>query len=76
MVRTITMICGVVLAGLAAEAVSAKSLSRIIASTGLAPEDFNIMKATARSMYDRPNPQQGRIVSWTRCGAGNASAAK
>lgn len=45
--------------------VAAKPLSRILRDSGLSPEDFDIMLATARSLYDTPIPQPGKSVSWS-----------
>lgn len=49
----------------AAPFASAKSLSRILAETGLSPVDFDMVQASAKTLYDTPNPQKGKEASWT-----------
>ncbi len=49
----------------------AKTIGAIARETGLSPKDFDIMIATARGLYDVPNPQPGRIVSWTNADSGS-----
>jgi hypothetical protein len=46
-------------------AAQAQTISRIIANTGLSPEDFTIMSEAARGLYDVPSPQVGRQKSWS-----------
>jgi hypothetical protein len=50
---------------------SAQTLSRMIADTGLTPDDFTILSDTARRLYDMPNPQPGPAVSWTNPESGS-----
>lgn len=49
----------------------AQSLGKIARKSGLSPEDFRIMGATARGLYDVPSPPVGRIVSWTNAESGS-----
>lgn len=49
----------------------AKSLSRLLASTGLAPDDFLSMGAAARSLYDRAEPAPGSTASWKNAQTGS-----
>ena len=51
--------------------VAAKSLSRIVASAGLTPQDFEMLRDTARQLYDTATPQQGRTLSWTNPDSGS-----
>ena len=55
--------CAVLIAfGATAEA---KSLSRILAETGLSSEDFDLMGQYAAGLYVRGAPQSGSSAKWT-----------
>ncbi|MGR3614803.1 MAG: hypothetical protein ACU0BB_02015 [Paracoccaceae bacterium] len=54
----------------------AQSLSRMLAKTGLAPEDFLSMGAAARSLYDRANPSVGSTNSWANKNTGSNGTVK
>ncbi len=71
MTRAFGIVVALALAFGSAGNVEAKSLSRIVASVGLAPEDFNILSETARKLYDIPNPQPGKIATWTNPDSGS-----
>ena len=45
--------------------VSANSMSRIIRDLGLTPDDFSMMSASAKPLYDTPSPHPGKVASWT-----------
>jgi surface antigen len=42
----------------------AAPLSRILKSTGLAPEDFALLGAAERTLYETGTPQSGKVVTW------------
>ena len=48
----------------------AKPLSRIIAETGLSPDDFALLTATADAMLDGGTPQVGDESTWTSTESG------
>lgn len=64
------------LVGFAVPSVSAKPLARILKETGLSPEDFDLLQASARSLYDTPSPQLGKTVSWTNDTSGSHGTAR
>lgn len=51
--------------------VSAQSLSRMIAETGLTPQDFDILSDTARGLYETSTPVAGRTASWSNPESGS-----
>ena len=53
------------IAAVAGAPAQAKPLSKIIADTGLTPEDFSILDAKAQTLYDTPSPKPGKKVSWS-----------
>lgn len=48
----------------AVPAVSAKPLSRIIAESGLSPDDFTLLTATTDALFDGGTPQVGTEAAW------------
>ena len=50
--------------------VEAKSISRILAETGLTSEDFDLMGQYAASLYDRGTPQKGKTATWSNAESG------
>lgn len=46
-------------------AADAKSLSRILAETGLSSEDFDLMGQYAASLYEKGTPKQGASAQWS-----------
>lgn len=67
----LTFIAASVLALSLTASVSAKSLSRMVAETGLSPEDFNILTETARPLYETASPRAGATASWDNPDSGN-----
>jgi len=57
---TILIVC----ATLASPMAQAKTISRIIAESGLSPEDFDVMTATSEDLLSRDAPQIGREAEW------------
>lgn len=55
---------------------SAKSISRILATSGLEPEDFLTMGSVARSLYDTANPQVGASKTWVNDETGSKGSVK
>lgn len=49
----------------------AKPLSKILADSGLTPDDFTIMMAKGETLYNVPNPQPKKVVSWTNPDSGS-----
>ena len=45
-------------------AATAQSISRILSNSGLSPEDFNLMGAAGRSLYDTAQPRVGQTAAW------------
>ena len=50
----------------------AKSLSRILAETGLSSEDFDIMGQYAAGLYERGTPKAGSRAQWSNDSSGAA----
>ena len=50
---------------LSASSLSAQPLSRMLASSGLSPEDFDIMGNYAATLYQPGTPQTGAQAQWT-----------
>ncbi|AZV79223.1 hypothetical protein EBB79_15945 [Parasedimentitalea marina] len=53
-------------------AADAKSLSRILAETGLNSEDFDLMGQYAAGLYDRGTPKVGAVAQWSNNNSGAA----
>lgn len=58
------LICAAALA-LAASSLSAQPLSRMLASSGLSPEDFDVMGNYAATLYERGSPRAGAQAQWS-----------
>ena len=50
----------------------AKSLSRILAETGLSSEDFDMMGQYAAGLYERGTPKAGSRAQWSNDSSGAA----
>lgn len=55
---------------LAGASVSAQPLSRMLASSGLSPEDFDVMGNYAATLYDRSAPRAGSKAQWSNQSTG------
>ncbi len=69
------MLLAVALTG-AGAGIRAQSLSRIIARTGLTPDDFAMMNAVARGLYDTSAPRPGKTVTWSNADSGSHGTVK
>lgn len=63
------LICAIA-AALMATSVSAQPLSRMLASSGLTPEDFDMMGNYAATLYERGSPQAGARAQWANAETG------
>ncbi len=54
----------------AASSVSAQPLSRMMANSGLSPEDFDVMGNYAATLYERGSPQAGSSAKWVNSDTG------
>lgn len=68
--RYFSMICIAVFALSAAGDGHAKSLARMLGSSGLAPGDIEAMGDAARSLYDRSDARAGSQAKWTNAETG------
>lgn len=50
----------------------AQPLSKILASSGLTPQDFEMMDAAEQSLYANAAPKQGHKAGWTNPASGAA----
>lgn len=71
MTRTLGLALLLAVALTAGSQIHAKSLSKIVASAGLTSEDFDLLNATARTLYEAASPPVGRIVSWSNPDSGS-----
>lgn len=60
---------------LAAGTVEARSLSKTLARTGLAPQDMTLMTATADRLFD-PAPQAGQHRDWSNPESGSTGTVR
>lgn len=60
----------------AAPFASAKSLSRILADSGLTPADFDMVQNSAKTLYDTPNHKPGQNVDWSNPESGAHGSAQ
>lgn len=56
--------------------VDAKPLSRIIAETGLSPEDFSMMSEASSQLVVNGQPVVGRRVSWSNPDSGSKGSVR
>lgn len=61
---------------LAAGAVQAKPLSRIIAEMGLTPQDFEIVSATSNAILTGGTPSVGQERAWTNDATGSTGTVR
>lgn len=61
---------------MAAGAVQAKPLSRILATSGFAPADFELMIQSEAVLYSVPAPQVGASESWKNQESGSYGSVK
>ncbi|MEM7319009.1 MAG: hypothetical protein AAF408_08295 [Pseudomonadota bacterium] len=59
-----------------ASGASGKSLSRIIAETGLSPEDYNVMRDASDELFTGNGPSPGRSVSWANKTSGTQGTSR
>jgi surface antigen len=55
---------------LTATSVTAQPLSRMLANSGLSPEDFDVMGNYAATLYERGTPRAGSKASWKNAESG------
>lgn len=51
-------------AGLSGSESQAKSMAKIMAESGLSPEDFEIMGQQAATLYTAASPRKGATIQW------------
>lgn len=54
---------------------TAQTISRIIADTGLSPDDFSLMSEAGRQLYDVAAPRVGREKTWSNPDTGSHGVA-
>lgn len=59
-----TLLFALSLLGGAAPVAVAKPLSKILAQSGMSPQDFDMMAAAERSLYETSAPKAGKTASW------------
>ena len=55
---------------------TAQSLSKIIASTGLSPQDFKLLQAAESQVYETGTPTPGRTADWENKETGSKGTAE
>lgn len=55
---------------LAATGVQSQTLSKMIADTGMSPDDFTMMEAAARGLYAERAPRAGASADWSNPDSG------
>jgi surface antigen len=56
--------------------VMAKSLSRIIADSGLSPQDFDMMRTAEHTLYATASPKVGKTANWDNPQSGSRGSVK
>ncbi len=72
----IPLLCLALLISSLALTANAQTLSRILAKSGLSPEDFQLMGAAASTLYDVPSPRVGQSEQWKNPDTGSFGTAK
>lgn len=68
------LMCGAALVlalGFGVSDATARSLSAIVADTGLSPEDFTMLEQSGATLYQGATPQKGAKANWSNAKSGS-----